>query len=45
MHKSGLSFSIIMDLNFGCEIQKLPKKEGREWKRENEKKMYCFFPF
>ena len=37
MHKFRLSFCTIMDLNFGCEIQKLSKKEGGEWKTENDK--------
>ena len=37
MQKFRLAFSTIMDLNFDCEIQKLSKKEGGEWKSENEK--------
>ena len=40
-----LSFSTIMDINVGSEIQKLSKREGGEWKRENDKQLYCFFPF
>ena len=34
-----------MDLNFGCEIQNLSKKEGGERKRANDKQLYWFFPF
>ena len=40
-----LSFSTIMDLNFGIEILKLSKKEGGERKRENDKQFYCFLFF
>ena len=45
LHNVRLSFSTIMDLNFGCEIQELSRKEGGDWKRENDKELYCFFPF
>ena len=45
MQKFRLSFSTIMDLNFGYEIQKLSKKEEGEWKRENDKNCIASFLF